>query len=70
MTKNMGTADRVIRSLVAVGIAVLYFTGRISGTLAIVLGAFAVIFLLTSFVAWCPAYAPFGISTRSKRDSA
>ena len=67
MTKNMGTADRVIRSLLAVTVAVLYFTGRISGTLAIVLGAFAVIFLLTSFIAWCPAYAPFGFSTRSKR---
>jgi hypothetical protein len=67
MTKNMGTADRVIRSLIAVGIAVLYFTGRIGGTLAIVLGAFAVIFLLTSFISWCPAYAPFGFSTRRKR---
>jgi hypothetical protein len=70
MTKNMGTADRVIRSLIAVGIAVLYFTGRISGTLAIVLGAFAVVFLLTSFVSWCPAYAPFDFSTRGKRSGA
>ena len=34
-----------------------------AGALALVLGAFAVVFLLTSFVAWCPAYAPFGIST-------
>ncbi len=70
MTKNMGTADRVIRSLIAVGIAVLYFTGRISGTLALVLGAFAIIFLLTSFVSWCPAYAPFGFSTRARRAGA
>jgi len=66
MVKNMGTAYRVIRSLVAIGIGVLYFTGRIGGTLAIVLGAFAVVFLLTSFVAWCPLYTPLGISSRRK----
>jgi hypothetical protein len=66
MTKNMGTIDRTIRSLLAIAVAVLYFTGRIGGTLAIVLGAFAVIFLATSFIAWCPAYAQFGLSTRGK----
>jgi hypothetical protein len=70
MKANMGTADRVIRSLVAVAIAVLYFTGRISGTLAIVLGVMAVVFLVTSFVSWCPAYAPFGISTCKKSGAA
>ena len=66
MKKNMGTIDRVLRSLIAIGVGVLYFTDRISGTLAIVLGAFAVIFLLTSFVAWCPLYMPLRISTRKQ----
>ncbi|HTO77588.1 MAG TPA: DUF2892 domain-containing protein [Thermoanaerobaculia bacterium] len=66
MKKNMGTIDRAIRILAAVAIVVLYFTGRISGTLAIVLGAFAVIFLVTSSIAWCPGYAPFGFSTRKR----
>lgn len=66
MKKNMGTVDRVIRTLIAIGVGVLYFTGRISGTLAIVLGAFAIIFLLTSFVAWCPIYTPLGISSRKR----
>lgn len=70
MTKNMGTADRVIRSIAAVAIVVLYFTGRISGTLAVVLGAFAVVFLVTSSISWCPAYVPFGISSRGKRTAA
>jgi hypothetical protein len=64
MTKNMGGADRIIRILVALGIAVLYFTGRISGTLAIVLGIVAIAFILTSFVGTCPSYLPFGFSTR------
>lgn len=66
MKKNAGTLDRAIRTLIAIAIGVLYFTGRISGTVAIVLGVFAVIFLLISFVAWCPVYSPLGISTRKK----
>jgi hypothetical protein len=64
MNKNMGTADRAIRILIAVAIGVLYFMNVISGTLAIVLGIVAVVFLLTSFVSFCPAYLPFKISTR------
>ena len=64
MTKNMGTADRVIRTLIAVAVVVLYFTGTISGTVAIVLGIVAVAFLVTSFIGWCPSYLPFGLSTR------
>jgi uncharacterized membrane protein YkgB len=64
MTKNMGIADRVIRTLVAIAILVLYWTDTISGTLAIILGIVAIAFLVTSFVSWCPAYLPFGLSTR------
>ena len=64
MTKNMGTADRVIRTVLALAIAVLYFTGRISGTLAVVLGILAIAFLVSSLVAWCPSYPLLGISTR------
>jgi hypothetical protein len=66
MKKNMGSTDKVIRIAIAVVIAILYFTNTISGTLAVVLGAFAVIFILTSFISFCPLYAPFGISTRKK----
>jgi Protein of unknown function (DUF2892) len=66
MTKNMGTADRVIRTLIAVAVGVLYFTGTISGTLAIVLGLVAIAFLVTSFIGWCPSYLPFGLSTRKQ----
>ena len=66
MKKNMGAADRVIRTLVAIAVGVLYFTDRISGTLAIVLGLVAIAFLVSSLVAWCPAYAPLGLSTCKK----
>lgn len=66
MPVNMSTVDRVIRTLIAVAIAVLYFTGRISGTLAIILGVIAVAFLLSSLTARCPAYSVFGWSTRKQ----
>jgi hypothetical protein len=66
MKTNMGTADRGIRILAVVVVAALYFTGRIGGTLAIVLGIMAVVFLLTSVVGFCPAYLPFGFSTRRR----
>jgi len=63
MKKNMGTADRIIRVIIAAAIATLYFTGVITGTLGIVLLVLAAIFVLTSFVSFYPLYAPFGIKT-------
>ena len=66
MKKNMGSTDKIIRIAAAVIIAVLYFTNTISGTLALILGAFAIIFIITSFVSVCPLYIPFGLSTRKK----
>jgi len=65
--KNMGTADRIIRTLLALAVAVLYFTGAISGTAAIVLGIFAVIFVITSAISFCPLYVPLKISTTRKK---
>lgn len=63
MKKNMGNVDRAIRVVLAIIIAALYYTGAVSGTLGIVLLALAAIFVLTSFISFCPLYAPFGIST-------
>ncbi|MCJ7582313.1 MAG: DUF2892 domain-containing protein [Candidatus Aminicenantes bacterium] len=67
MKKNMGQGDRIIRLGLAVIVAVLFFTKQISGTAAIVLGILAVIFLLTSFLGFCPLYMPFKISTKKKK---
>jgi len=66
MKKNMGTIDKVIRILVAVVVVVLYFTRLISGTLAIILLILSGIFIVTSFLSFCPLYLPFGLSTRKK----
>jgi hypothetical protein len=65
----MGMVDRIIRTLLAILVGVLYYLDVISGTLAIVLGVFAVVFLLTSFMGHCPAYVPLKISTRRSQPS-
>ncbi len=63
MTKNMGSTDKLIRLTIAAVIAGLYFTGNISGTLAIILGVVAVIFALTSLINFCPLYTILGVNT-------
>jgi hypothetical protein len=63
MSKNMGTIDRTIRISLAALVAILYFTGTISGTVATVLGIVAGAFLLTGLLGRCPVYLPFGLST-------
>ncbi len=68
MEKNMGTADKVVRIAIAATIAILYFTNQLSGTGAIILMVLAVVFVLTSFISFCPLYLPFGISTRGKKE--
>jgi len=66
LKKNMGTLDRTIRLVLAAAIAILYFTGNLSGLAAIILGILAIIFVVTSFIGFCPLYVPFGIDTRKK----
>ena len=68
MKKNMGSTDKIIRILIALVIGVLYYMGTISGTVALVLGAFAIIFVITSFISFCPLYLPFGINTAKKTE--
>lgn len=64
--RNMGTADRVLRVLAALAVLGLYLAGTLSGPVATGLLVVAGIFVLTSFVGFCPLYRPFGISTRPK----
>ncbi len=64
LPQNVGTVDRVIRLLAALVLAVLYFTGMVSGTVAIILGVLAIVFTATSFLGFCPLYLPFKFSTK------
>ena len=69
MKKNMGTIDRAVRTVIAIVVAILYFTGQISGTAALILGILAIVFLLTSLVGSCPLYLPLGLSTKKSAES-
>ncbi len=62
----MGNLDRVIRVLGAIILSLLYFTNVITGTLGLVLLVLSGVFVLTSFVSFCPLYIPLGINTCKK----
>jgi len=63
MKSNMGTADRIFRFFIAALVIVLFISNILTGTLGIILLILAGIFILTSFVSFCPLYTLFGIST-------
>ena len=68
MKKNMGGFDKLIRIVLAAIFAILYFNGIISGTLGIVLLGLSFVFVLTSFISFCPLYVPLGINTCPKKE--
>jgi hypothetical protein len=70
MKQNMGSIDRGIRVLVAFVIGILYFTGLVTGTVAIILLIVALVFLLTSTIAFCPLYVLFKCSTKKEEQKA
>lgn len=64
----MGTIDKAIRILAALVFVGLYFANVISGTVAIVLLVLSAVFIITSFIGFCPLYLPFGINTKKKKE--
>jgi Protein of unknown function (DUF2892) len=67
MKKNMGSADKIIRIILAAIFAVLYFTGTVTGTLGLVLLVLGGVFLATSLISFCPLYALVGLNTCPKK---
>lgn len=67
MKKNMGSTDKLLRIIAALAMIVLYATGIVEGTVGIVLIVLAVVFMLTSFISFCPLYLPFGINTAKEK---
>ncbi len=67
MNKNMGALDKSLRVLTAIIIAILYFLNVIGGTIAYILMVIAIIFLITSFINFCPIYSLIGINTCRKK---
>jgi hypothetical protein len=63
MQKNMGSADKIIRIIIAAVVAFLYYNKTITGTLGIVLLVLAGVFVLTSLISFCPLYKLVGLNT-------
>lgn len=63
MKKNVGNTDRIIRIVLAIVFAVLYFSGTVTGTFGLVLIVLGAVFALTSLVGFCPLYALVGANT-------
>jgi len=63
MKKNMGSLDRILRTIGAVVLAVLIGMKVVTGPLAWITGIIAIILVLTSLISFCPLYVPFRIST-------
>jgi hypothetical protein len=68
MKKNMGTVDKTVRVLIAVVFIGLYFANVITGTVGIALLMFAGVFILTSFISFCPLYYPFGFFSNKRME--
>ena len=67
MKKNMGRWDRTLRLAAAAVFAVLLIAGVVKGTAAVVLAILAAVLVITTFVGFCPVYAPLGISTKESK---
>jgi len=63
MKINLGNADRIIRLVIAAVLALLYFTGTVTGTVGIVFLVVTALLVLTSLVSFCPLYAMLGINS-------
>lgn len=66
MKANMGQRDKFIRIGISIILAILVATETITGTLAYVALGVGIVFLLTSFLSFCPLYSLFGMNTTSK----
>jgi len=63
MKQNMGMADRIVRTMIAAVMVVLYYQDIIGGVWGILLLVFGVIFLATALIGFCPLYVLIGINS-------
>lgn len=64
--KNVGKTDKIVRLVLATIFVGLILMGTVSGIVAVILGVLTAIFVVTSFVSFCPLYYPFKLSTRKE----
>lgn len=70
MKANLGLLDRVIRVIIAVIFAILFFGGYVTGVFGAILLAIGIVFLMTSLVSFCPIYALFRLKTKQVKGEA
>lgn len=63
MTKNEGTADRVIRAVVGIAALIGAFATGLGSVLGVVLLVVGAILVVTAAVGFCPLYKVFGMNT-------
>ena len=63
MKKNVGSIDRVIRTVAGIAAIAAYAMGLLAGTMGIVALVAGVVLLGTAAIGWYPPYAIFGLST-------
>ena len=68
MKKNVGTVDRAVRIILALGIAVLFLEHQISGGTAAVVGFAALILFFTAATSFCPCYVRLNIKTLKEKE--
>lgn len=67
MKKNMGTADRIVRFIIAIVLVDLAVMGPLSGAWQIAALVVSAIFVVTALASNCPLYSLLGISTCPKK---
>jgi len=62
-TRNVGTADRIIRTLPSIAFAFVWATGVMTGGALVLFGVISAMLLFTAITSRCSIYAIFGIGT-------
>lgn len=66
MKANINNADKAVRVILAVALAIPALTGILKGWLSIAMVVVAIVLLITVFINFCPIYHFLGISTKKK----
>lgn len=67
MKKNLHSIEKLGRIIIALVLAILIFNGTLTGFIGAISGIFAVVFLATGIVGFCPLYKALGISTYKEK---